>query len=715
MSRKSLWKLVLVVLVLAAPALVGWAAAVPAAAGEPCDPAVACFDVGLTAPGLTGDFYLDGTLVVAGVSQARLTGTPDAAHVVEVKNIQDPATAGFGDLYNYPDQSGSIQTHAGWIWRLSFYPNKNYLKGTLKYICDPRGRKATDAVACRPTVDNVAMPEVAAGGSASYNLTPGAHAIHTDLVGDQAVNWSTAARDDSVTITAARISWLTAMFELKGLLKISLYPVGLLADLYVDGELVAAQGAGLNLYVTPRVAHVVEAKNVTDPAANGLYKFNDAAQRPVPYPGSTWSVVLRPVKVWLTGALNVTCLILRKTAADEVQCAVAVDDAPVGTVPAGGRSVFNLPIGSRALTVSATGANADKWDGPVSTSAVIYGGGRSYYTARFSLRPAAPAPAASAPGAAPVVSAPSTPGGFELGGQVNDFAYPNLMQYAGMTWVKRQVRWSPGAWADGGGIADAHARGFKILLSVLGEPSSISGGANFDSFASFVGDLAAQGADGIEIWNEMNIDREWPAGQINPATYTDLLRRSYNQIKARNPGTLVISGAPAPTGAEGAFGRDRVWNDDNYIAGMAAAGAANYMDCVGLHYNEGIISPAQNSGDPRDPYYTRYYSGMVSTYYNAFGGARKLCFTELGYLTPEGYGPLPGAFGWAGGTSVAQQAQWLGEAAQMAKTSGLVRLMIVFNVDFTLYGSDPQAGYAIVRPGGNCPACEALRRVTGGR
>ncbi len=34
--------------------------------------------------------------------------------------------------------------------------------------------------------------------------------------------------------------------------------------------------------------------------------------------------------------------------------------------------------------------------------------------------------------------------------------------------------------------------------------------------------------------------------------------------------------------------------------------------------------------------------------------------------------------------------------------------MIVWNVDFTGYGSDPQAGYAMIRPDGSCPACEAL-------
>jgi LysM repeat protein len=335
--------------------------------------------------------------------------------------------------------------------------------------------------------------------------------------------------------------------------------------------------------------------------------------------------------------------------------------------------------------------------------------------------PAAPAPTSTpVPGATPLPTAPPPSGGgsFELGGQANDLpGSAAKMLYAGMTWVKQQVRWNPGDTPSGGAIADAHSRGFKILVSVLANsPSQISGGTNFDSYASYVGGLAALGADGIEVWNEMNLDREWPAGQINPATYTDLLHRAYNQIKAGNAHTLVISGALAPTGAEGAFGLAHVWNDNHYLAGMVAAGALNYMDCVGTHYNEGILSPLQSTGDPRDPYYTRYYSGMVSTYWTATGGARPLCFTELGYLTPEGYGPLPSTFAWAANTTVAQQAQWLGQAATLGQQSnGQVRLMIVFNVDFKVYGTDPQAGYAIIRADGTCPACASLRAVTGGR
>ncbi|MBN1678924.1 MAG: SH3 domain-containing protein [Anaerolineae bacterium] len=314
-----------------------------------------------------------------------------------------------------------------------------------------------------------------------------------------------------------------------------------------------------------------------------------------------------------------------------------------------------------------------------------------------------PAPVASGPGLA----------GFGFGGHVESFSRPDLMGAAGMTWAKRQLRFAPGA--DGGSAAgmiqEAHGKGFKILLSVVGHPADINQPGYFDEYARFVGEVAAQGPDAIEVWNEMNLDREWPAGRIDPGLYTQLLAKAYNAIKTVNPNIAVISGAPSPTGAEGAFGADRVMNDDRYIQGMAAAGAAKYMDCLGAHYNEGIVAPGQTSGDPRGDYYTRYFWGMVNTYWSAFGGSRPICFTELGYVTPEGYGPLPGGFAWGQGTSVAQQAQWLAEAVSLAKGSGKVKLVIIWNVDFANYDGDPMAGYAIIRPGGVCPACDALAKV----
>jgi hypothetical protein len=230
---------------------------------------------------------------------------------------------------------------------------------------------------------------------------------------------------------------------------------------------------------------------------------------------------------------------------------------------------------------------------------------------------AAPAaPDASAPGAkrgsavpAPGASTASR-SGCALGGQIQGFGAEGWMRAAGMTWVKQQVVYDLGANPNdqAGMINEAHARGFQILLSVKGHANELASDPNYlQSYASYVGGLAALGADGIEVWNEMNIDREWPAGRIDPGWYTQMLAAAYNAIKGRNPATLVVSGAPAPTGAEGAYGTDRVWNDDRYVRGLAAAGAANYMDCIGVHYNEGIVPPGQRSGDPRGEFFTRYF------------------------------------------------------------------------------------------------------------
>lgn len=314
----------------------------------------------------------------------------------------------------------------------------------------------------------------------------------------------------------------------------------------------------------------------------------------------------------------------------------------------------------------------------------------------------------------PPAAPPISNRGFELGGQTHSLANPALMSYAGMNWVKFQHKWGAGDTpnAVAGRIQQAHANGFKVLLSIPGaDHSSI----DYNAYVNFLGGVAALGPDAIEVWNEQNIDREWPAGQIDPAVYVNnMLAPAYNAIKSANPNVMVISGAPAPTGFYGGCSGGGC-DDALYVAGMAAAGAASYMDCIGIHYNEGIISPNQTSGDPRGGHYTRYFWGMVNAYYNAFGGSRPLCFTELGYLSGADYGGVPGGFAWASNTTIAQHAQWLAEAASLSASSGKVRLLIVFNVDFTHYSSDPQAGYAMIRADGSCPACEALHQVTGGR
>lgn len=321
---------------------------------------------------------------------------------------------------------------------------------------------------------------------------------------------------------------------------------------------------------------------------------------------------------------------------------------------------------------------------------------------------ATPQPNTNAP--APVAAGGSDGGGFELGGQVPGYiGHPDYMHAAGMSWVKFQQKWSPGMdpSAVAGMIAAGHANGFKVLLSIAGPayPSSI----DYASYVSFLGGVAAYGPDAIEIWNEMNLYTEWPRGQYSPTDYVNnMLAPGFNAIKSVSPGTMVIIGALAPTGVDD---MDIAMADYRYLQGLAAAGAARYANCIGAHHNAGATSPSATTGHPADAgggHHSWYFRPTIDLYYSTMGGALPVCLTEFGYVSGEGYGELPSNWSWGSAITVADQAAWLHEGAGIARGLGYVRLMIIWNVDFTYWGNDPQAGYAIVRPDGTCPACDLL-------
>ena len=323
----------------------------------------------------------------------------------------------------------------------------------------------------------------------------------------------------------------------------------------------------------------------------------------------------------------------------------------------------------------------------------------------------------------PTASQPRIPGNFaavpppagsisiEIGGHVTGAGSAraiNAMRSAGMTWMKIQARFDRSSPPNvSGEINAAHSSGFKILVGTVGDPGELAqGGEGFiNAYTDWLAQIAGGGADAIEVWNEPNLDREWPRGRISGAAYAAMLAQAYQKIKAVNPGVLVISAAPAPTGVSDR--PEQVMPDNQWLREMVAAGGLDHLDCVGAHYNEGIVPPDQTSGDPRgDNYYTRYFYGMLNGYVSIT--RKPICFTELGYLSAEGFGGLSQYFSWADNVTVAQQAAWLAQAAALASRSGQVRLLIVWNVDFTHYGADPQAGYAMIRPDESCPACQTL-------
>ena len=149
---------------------------------------------------------------------------------------------------------------------------------------------------------------------------------------------------------------------------------------------------------------------------------------------------------------------------------------------------------------------------------------------------------------------------------------------------------------------------------------------------------------------------------------------------------------------------------------MYNAGASQCMDYVGAHHNSGATSPSARSGHPADDgrnHHSWYFLPQTEKYYAIFG--KQLFYTEMGYASQEGLATFSDGWAWARGVNNSQQAAWLAEAVQLSVNTGMVRCIIIWNMDFTRYGDDPQDGYAILRPGGSCPACDSLHNVLGSR
>ncbi len=299
--------------------------------------------------------------------------------------------------------------------------------------------------------------------------------------------------------------------------------------------------------------------------------------------------------------------------------------------------------------------------------------------------------------------------GFDMGGIVYSFNQADLMTSAGMTWVSIALQWQDGDSANTArrAIETAHGRGFSVLLQISGDPQEMrANSADYNTrFAAYLGEVTAFAPDAIQVWDSMNSPEAWARGLIGPSAYTEMLSTAYQAIKRVNPATLVISGGLAQTNAFNGGCTGAGCDDLPYLHGMAEAGVGQSADCIGINYTLGATEPTTVTGDPRGDQFLYYYPAVISTYASIFPN-KPLCLTELGYLTPDG--APPAGYEWAAGTTPVEQAAWLAQTAELARDTGRIRLLMIYNVDAT--GRDLPGSYAIVRDG-KCVACDALRVV----
>ncbi|MCX6049833.1 MAG: SH3 domain-containing protein [Chloroflexi bacterium] len=300
----------------------------------------------------------------------------------------------------------------------------------------------------------------------------------------------------------------------------------------------------------------------------------------------------------------------------------------------------------------------------------------------------------------------------------------------GFSWVKQQVRWEfvenePGAvnWTEMDDILNVmNANGIQVMFSVVTAPQwtrpdkAGTGGPpnDFNVYADFVGKIAARycgrlGA--IEVWNEENLQREWVGYPLDPASYMDLLRRSYTAIKNNCPAILVISGAPTPTGNS-----DVAVDDIAYLRGMYDNGLARYSDGIGVHPSGYAIPPEVTVEDWQQGRYTPPPSHFNhrSFYFRSTMEASRQVMVDYGDSNKRLW---PTEFGW-GQTisphagyeyeayiSEAQQAQYIVTAFRMMQNWGWVGGAFLWNLN---YHEGEMAAFSVA----GRPAYEALKGLT---
>ena len=223
--------------------------------------------------------------------------------------------------------------------------------------------------------------------------------------------------------------------------------------------------------------------------------------------------------------------------------------------------------------------------------------------------PVAPPPVTAAPAAPLTVASP------DYGMSAFIWGHPDttsrdlkLVTDAGFHWQKTLFQWrsiEAGCkgcfdWSEADRVVTASAAaGVNIIARLDFQPSwaradGASNGPpdNFQDYADFVTAFVSRYSSrssigrvaSIEVWNEVNLDREWGGATINKqqaAEYVQLLGLAYSAAKAADPNVIVISAGLSPTGVTNGHAAD----DVQYLQWLYDAGMKGKFDVLGAHGN----------------------------------------------------------------------------------------------------------------------------------
>jgi polysaccharide biosynthesis protein PslG len=211
-------------------------------------------------------------------------------------------------------------------------------------------------------------------------------------------------------------------------------------------------------------------------------------------------------------------------------------------------------------------------------------------------------------------------------------------------------------WSEADRIVKASAQhGVKIIARIDFQPAwARKDGANngppddYQDYADFVAAFASRyrpgspvgAVDAIEIWNEVNLNREWGMRPINrqqAADYVRLLTLAYNAAHAAQPNVIIITAGLSPTGVK----TDAAWDDAEYLQWLFDAGlkgGVNY-DVLGAHGNTQApeVEAAFNSlpafGHPS--FYFRRVEQLRDVQVRAGDANRQIWLLEFGWTADK--------------------------------------------------------------------------------
>jgi hypothetical protein len=304
-------------------------------------------------------------------------------------------------------------------------------------------------------------------------------------------------------------------------------------------------------------------------------------------------------------------------------------------------------------------------------------------------------------------------------------------------WVKLLFRWRDieGArkgrfdWAESDRVVHAtRAAGLRIIARLDFQPEwarrdEAHNGppGDYSNYADFVRTFVSrykQGSpngtiDAIEIWNEVNLEREWGGATISAssaADYVRLLREAYQGAKRSDPGITVISAGLSPTGVSDGTAQP----DDAYLRWMYEAGAKPFFDVLAAHANVQCpcveAAPGTVPGFDHPSFYFRRIEQLREIMVANGDADKQIWLLEFGWTTDK---VNPG-YAWYA-TTEEKKAELIVQAFQFARQNWApwIGVMTLWTIsDPAWRPGDEQVWWSITNPDGSTrPAYDRLLRA----